>query len=58
MNMEEEVIEAINNLAIQIRLLREDLRPELKKAEIFRKKKAQAKRITEDAQSYVPKRHR
>jgi hypothetical protein len=56
--MEQEVIDAVNNLATQIRLLREDLRPELKKAAIFRKKNAQAQRIKEEAQNYVPKRHR
>ena len=56
--MEQEVIDAVNNLATQIRLLREDLRPELKKAAIFRKKNAQAQRIKEEAQNYVPKRYR
>jgi len=56
--MSDDLLAAVNDLTNQIRLLREDLRPELKKAAIFRKKNAQAQRIKEDSQNYIPKRHR
>lgn len=56
--MSDDLIEAVTDLTRQIILLREDLRPELKKAEIFRKKKALAQEIKRDSQNYVPKRYR
>jgi hypothetical protein len=56
--MNNDLLVAVNDLTDQIKLLREDLRPELKKAAIFRKKNAQAQRIKEDSQNYIPKRHR
>tara|TARA_R100000781_G_scaffold40643_2_gene28097 strand:- start:448 stop:621 length:174 start_codon:yes stop_codon:yes gene_type:complete len=52
MNMEQEVIDAVNNLATQIRLLREDLRPELKKSAVLRRKKAESDSIKTDMQNY------
>tara|TARA_Y100000593_G_scaffold34303_1_gene67327 strand:+ start:4262 stop:4435 length:174 start_codon:yes stop_codon:yes gene_type:complete len=52
MNMEEEIIDAVNNLATQIRLLREDLRPELKKSAVLRRKKAENDSIKKDMQEY------
>ena len=52
MNMEEEVIDAVNNLATEIRLLREDLRPELKKSAVMRRKKAESDNIKKDMQEY------
>ena len=56
--MSDDLLAAVNDLTNQIRILREDLRPELKKAAIFRKKNAQAQRIKEDSQAYTPKRYR
>ena len=52
MKMEEEIIDAVNNLATQIRLLREDLRPELKKSAVLRRKKAENDAIKKDMQEY------
>ena len=52
MNMEEEIIDAVNNLATQIRLLREDLRPELKKSAVLRRKQAENDSIKKDMQEY------
>lgn len=56
--MSDDLIEAVSDLTRQIILLREDLRPELKKAAIFREKNAQAQRVKEDSQNYIPKRYR
>ena len=42
--MSDDLIEAVSDLTRQIILLREDLRPELKKAAIFREKNAVSKR--------------
>ena len=52
------LLNAVTDLTRQIILLREDLRPELKKAEIFRKKNALAQEIKADSQNYIPKRKR
>jgi len=56
MNMEKEVIDAVNNLATQIRLLREDLRPELKKSNSFKRKKLEQDKLLEDIKNYQPRR--
>ena len=56
--MSENLLDAVNRLTNQIRLLREDLRPELKKSEIFRKKNALAQEIKADSQNYIPKKKR
>ena len=49
---------SIDNLTTQINLLREDLRPELKKSEIMRKKKREREEIRRDSQNYIPKLYR
>ena len=50
--MSENLLEAVNNLTDQIILLREDLRPELKKSVLFRKKRAEAEHIKSDMQKF------
>ena len=57
-NMSEELIEALKDVATQVRLLREDLRPELKKSAIFKKKNEEKQQIKEDALNFVTKRFR
>ena len=56
--MNDDLLAAVNDLTNQIRLLREDLRPELKKAAIFRDKAAKEKMIKADLQKYIPKKFR
>ena len=56
--MSEELIEALKDVATQVRLLREDLRPELKKSAIFKKKNEEKQQIKEDALNFVTKRFR
>jgi len=50
--MSENLLDAVNGLTDQIKLLREDLRPELKKSALFRKKKAEAEHIKKDMQKF------
>ena len=52
MNIDSEMVDAVNNLATQIRLLREDLRPELKKSAVLRRKKTESDNIKKDMQEY------
>ena len=49
--MTNELLEAINSLTKEVRLLREDFRPELKKSEIMQKKKMEKEELWRDIKS-------
>jgi hypothetical protein len=50
--MNDELICALNNVATQVRLLREDLRPELKKSAVMRNKKTETDGIKKDMSDF------
>ena len=50
--MSDDLLAAVNDLTNQIRLLREDLRPELKKSAVLRRKKTESDNIKKDMQEY------
>jgi hypothetical protein len=50
--MNENLLDAVNSLTDQIILLREDLRPELKKSAVIRRKRAESEHIKKDMQKF------
>ena len=52
--MTTELLEAIKDLTKEVRLLRENFRPELKKSEIMQRKKRQREALLRDAWNHEP----